>query len=436
MKYVYLYQEPLNGCIESFLDFGRARAALVKEGYDLVDSPDQADFVLCNSCVASQVTEDSVLSQIDHIKARMKSGAELVVTGCLPKYNSEALRKHNVDFEFSPGQFDQFLQHFHIPEAPAPLLSVEKNLMGPYNRVNWAFRWLQAICRAGLPVPAYLFRLFDLVENSDMCFIRISRGCLGKCTYCATRISTGTLRSLPPSEIIEKIEQGLSMGKTDFTLCGEDTGAYGQDLGVSLPDLLARIFDRGNEFTLNIRLHDPHYLIKYLPRYLDIFSDRRAGSICLPIQSGSNRILKAMRRRYTTEQLRHAFQELHRRAPNLLVRTHIIVGFPGETEDDFRQTMKLVRDLHLDMVLPFPFAVRPSTAAAAMPDRVGRWTKSLRMVRLTALIIWKVYLNRGRFLPITRQNPLWRPSNYLGRHLRPSVRPDLLNVDEPLKNHR
>ncbi len=389
------------GCVESFLDFSSSRLALERGGWQPASTPEEADIILVNTCVVGRRPQASAIEDIASLGARRKPGAELVVTGCLPSYDAQSLARAEVGFAFSPTQPDRFADRYGLP-GPEQVERLESEFMGPYTLYGAATRAMGALERRGLPLPAYLQRRFALVEQQGMHYLRISRGCLDACSFCATRFATGTLRSQPMEEVLARFDAALAAGRRNIVLCGEEPGAYGQDLGADLPALLRAMLSREGDFILSIRQHHPVWIIQNLDAYLEVLSDPRVRSICIPLQSGSDRVLELMGRRYRAEDFSSMIREIHRRAPQLMLRTHVMVGFPTETREDFLATCRLVRELPWDMVLTFPYTDRPRTRAAGLAPKVSSARLALRMAYLGSIILKGVYLNHGRLRPLVR----------------------------------
>jgi len=410
MKKVYFHQCS-DGCIESMLDFANARNALLKDAWEVTRNVADADLVLVNTCIVAQTVEDHCFRDIESLKKRKRADAEIVVTGCMPDYAASRLRQSGIDFTFSPKKMESFLQRYDLEPPGFESESVESEYLGPYNLFNWAGKLLDRLGPTGIPLPEYLYRRFAMVEDETMEYLRISRGCLDRCSYCATRFATGRLVSESPDRVLLRFREALKAGKRSIVLCGEDTGAYGQDAGLTFVDLLARILESRERFVLSIRQHHPRWVIQDLDRYLDLLADPRVKSFNLPVQSGSDRILRLMERAYTVRQAEEMVVRIHRRAPHIMLRTHMIVGFPSETREDFRKTLTFVQRTPWDMVLAFPYTDRPRTAAAKIREKVSKPELVYRMLRLNLLILWKVYLNAGRMSPFTRTNPMKPPED-------------------------
>lgn len=405
MKKVYLHQ-PIDGCIESFIDFKRVRTSLESNGLVVTNSLKEADMVLVNSCVVGEIPHRNCLRDIAGLKTKMKKDAELVVTGCLPDYDPDSLLGYNTSFLFGPRRIDEFLLHFGLRKTEEYSGAIEPEYMGVYNIFNWVSRIILSANHFHIPIPEYLFRRFALIEDKNVIYLRISRGCKESCAYCATKFAAGNVLSNLPENILSNFDKYLRAGHRVFALCSEDAGSYGQDIGIDFIALLKEILKRKEQFIINIRQHSPNWVVKNLDAYLELLSDRRVKSITLPFQSGSDRILNLMGRRYNSAELSNMINAIHRHAPHLMLRTHVIVGFPTETDEDFEMTSTLVDELPWDMVLVFPYTDRPRTQAAKIKCKVPKIVIIKRSIKLAFKVLWKIYLNKGNFFHLVLKNPM------------------------------
>ena len=180
--------------------------------------------------------------------------------------------------------------------------------------------------------------------------IRIARGCDEKCSYCAIRFAVGRFRSKPLRDVLAEFNAGLERGYDLFELLADDVGPYGTDLGTDLPTLLREVFDRRASFRLSLTDVHPRYLIRYRAALIDLLAVHgdRVEVMRVPVQSGSDRILDLMQRPYAVAEVADAVDELRREAPTVKLETHILVGFPGETEADFEETISFLQRVPFD----------------------------------------------------------------------------------------
>lgn len=235
----------------------------------------------------------------------------------------------------------------------------------------------------------YLSRTTAPDTGQSFFFIKASTGCLGNCTYCAVRLSRGTTRSKPIEKIVIDFRKGIEKGFKLFYLLGTDLGAYGQDLGYNLADLLKEIVKEIGDYKVGIRNINPYYLKQMLPDLCESFKSGKIFHITCAVESGSNRILGLMGRKYTTEEFKECIGKIKREFPEILIRTQIMVGFPTETDDDFYESIKLVDDIPVDFVEVYKFSKRPGTQAASMNEQIPDNIAERRFRKLQLKVAYK-----------------------------------------------
>ena len=189
-----------------------------------------------------------------------------------------------------------------------------------------------------------LLDLPKIRKNQYVEIIPLSTGCLGSCTYCKTRHARGKLGSYDPNAIVERVKQAVEEGVLEIWLTSEDTGAYGRDIGTSLPELLRSIIAVMPAPTmLRVGMTNPPYILEHLEAMVDILNHPRVYAFLhVPVQSGSNKVLDKMNREYGIEEFMEVCDFLLEYIPDITLATDIICGFPTETDEDFEETMKLV----------------------------------------------------------------------------------------------
>ena len=202
--------------------------------------------------------------------------------------------------------------------------------------------------------------------------IRIASGCTGECSYCAIRFAVGPLRSKSTEKVMAEFGKGLRKGHRVFRLIAQDVGEYGLDLGTNIADLLKAIFKREEDFIIFWDDFSPRWLIQYFPDLLELMqrNQKRIGYAGFPVQSGNEKILNAMKRGYSRSDAEKCLLEVKRACPELSSSTHVMVGFPGEKDEDFADTMDLLRKIQFEHILLFPYSDRPQTLASQMDDKV------------------------------------------------------------------
>lgn len=212
-----------------------------------------------------------------------------------------------------------------------------------------------------------------LRESPFVGIVNIEEGCLDACAFCSTHLVKGRLRSFAPDGIVEQVKSLVADGCTEIQLTGQDCACYGFDIGTNLATLTQSILAHvpGN-YKMRIGMGNPRHVCGYANDLLECFQDERIYKfIHIPVQSGSDNVLKAMNRRHTAEDFRQLAEEFNTRFPLSTLSTDLIVGYPGETESDFRETLRLLEETRPTVCNITRFVARPGTAAARMEADAG-----------------------------------------------------------------
>lgn len=343
-------------------DSAKIAAMLQEVGYQRTEDEDDADIVVLNSCVVRQAAEDKVAGKLNALirMKRARPDVPVVLTGCMVTNQQDALRQRfpHVDLFFNPSDFGQLEQV--VPE----LGDLDDDL-------------------ADLPhyyVP-------ESVDSAGItAFVPIIYGCNFLCSYCIVPYRRGKERSRPLAEIVTEVEHLVARGVREVTLLGQTVNAYGHDLPdkPGLADLLRAVDAIPGLDRLRFLTSHPKYMS-------DEIIDTMAGlgSVCehmnLPVQAGDNDVLKRMRRTYTRDYWQDRIEYTRQRMPGVTIATDIIVGFPGETEDQFQQTYDLLEEVGCDKVHLAMYSPRPGTLSARWDDDIPHQEKQRRHQALEKL---------------------------------------------------
>jgi len=367
------------GCSLNISDTEYMEGRLHEAGFTCEENPENADVIIINSCTVKTRTFLEFLKRVkffEEMKRRKESAGAalaLVIAGCIPKANplEPAL------LPYALVGTDALSEIAEVAKA-AVQGDIRKRIDPPVKKP-----------RLNKPHP----RRHPVIE-----ILPIARGCLGNCSYCQTRLARGSLESYPAEEIVRQIRTSLDEGAREFWLTAQDTGAWGQDLGSSLPALMEKILKIPGDFRIRMGMANPNHVIMFLDSLLDLFSDERLYKfIHVPLQSGSDRILGLMNRRYTVRQFLDICEAIYVRDGYFSVSTDVIAGFPGETEEDFERTLETLRRIRPAVVNRAKYSPRPNTPAAGMsqlPSRVVT-ERSQRLARLVENLSLE---NNRRFL--------------------------------------
>ncbi len=348
------------GCQQNVNDGERIKGVLMDIGYGLCDKPEDADLILFNTCAVREHAEQRVFGNVGALKKLKEQNPRLMigVCGCMAQQKHIAAKIKQsypqVDFLFGTHTLYKF------PEILLETLSRNKRTFDVEDS--------DGVIAEGLPV-----RRTPGVRAS----IPIMYGCNNFCTYCVVPLVRGRERSRQPEEILAEVRQAVADGFKEITLLGQNVNSYGNDLdnGWHFPDLLRAVNDIPGQFWVRFLSSHPKDCTKEL---IDTIAscEKVCNHIYLPVQSGSNRVLKLMNRHYTVEWYKELIAYARQRIPGVLFTTDLIVGFPGETEEDFRQTLDLVKEVRFASLFTFIYSKREGTRAALMEDPVPKAEKS------------------------------------------------------------
>lgn len=364
------------GCPESRIDSTRVRNFFIANGWTITDEVEEADLVLFRACGLKNEDQNNAIKMIEDLKSKKKWNSELIVWGCLPKININALRKVHSGITFGANEMNILDK---ILEAKIPISEIKGNYcmpseIGPFHK--------RILSKLKIIENLFFLRKEISVSNDSIFQIKVSSGCLDSCTFCSVRKSRGAVRSKTVDEIVAEFQDGLDKGFQYFGLLGTDLGAYGRDLGLNLVDLLLELIKKEGNYKIGLRNVNPCFLIEMFDRLRPIFASGKIWFLSSSVESGSNRILKCMKRRYKVQDFAKCIRVLNDEYPNIYLRTQVMVGFPGETEQDFKMTLKLFDELKFDWVEIYRYSRNIGTPAASFPNQISEKTKASRSRRL------------------------------------------------------
>ena len=357
------------GCQQNEADSEKLRGYLVQCGYQIVQEAEGADVVILNTCAIREHAEQRVfgnLGALTHTKRRHPD-QKIFLCGCMAGQTvvSDRIKVSypHVDGVFSTHHLWQF------PEILWKVLSQKKRQFYITDE------------------PGSIAEGIPQVRDSQLkAWVSIMYGCNNFCTYCIVPYVRGRERSRKPEDILQECRQLIAGGVKDITLLGQNVNSYGKDLdcGVDFADLLEQIAQIPGDFLIRFMTSHPRDASRKLFDTMAKY-DKIAKQLHLPFQSGSSRVLKAMNRHYDRETYLEKVRYAKQVMPSLVLTSDVIVGFPGETEEEFEETLSLIQQVHYDSLFTFIFSPRPGTPAAKMEDPTPKEEKNRRFDRLCAL---------------------------------------------------
>lgn len=381
------------GCTANHNSTEIMKGIVRQAGFNITSNPDFADLIIINSCIVKEPTQEKIRRQIQDL---LKKNKKIILAGCMPRLNKDKLDRENIFL----------LDTTHIKDLINLIQDIKNQTYDREKYLN-----LRKEIKSNLP---------KISKEKFIGINQISEGCLGKCSYCITRFAKGELFSYPQEEIISSIQSDLESGCKEIWLTSQDCASYENDKNKSsLPDILKEILKIKKKFYLRIGMMNPNNVLKILPELIEIYKDKKIFKFLhLPLQSGSNKILESMSRDYTKQDFLKIISEFRKEFPDIHISTDVIVGFPGETEDDFQETYDLIKELKPETINPSKFWPRPKTKAVNLPDQIPSEIKKQRATKITKLHHEICNENQKRFLNTEHEvlvDQIGFPGTYLAR---------------------
>jgi tRNA-2-methylthio-N6-dimethylallyladenosine synthase len=374
------------GCQQNEADSQRMAGICRMMGYEETDDPSEAKLILVNTCAIREHAEKRALSIIGQYKHVKEADPDVVigVGGCMvtQKHRADRLK---MSYPYVDFVFDTTSLHL-LPEL----------VSGALNNSPRRFE-LSGDCRIAEGLPSYR-------SVKHKAWLSVMYGCNNFCSYCIVPYVRGRERSRTKEAIIAEARRLVESGAKDITLLGQNVNSYGKDLGgdYDIASLMRDICRIDGDFRLRFMTSHPK---DASDRLIEVMAteDKVVNHFHLPVQSGSNDVLRRMNRRYTAEDYLKTIEKLKSSVPDVSITSDIIVGFPGETEEDFLSTLELIKTVEYDMIFSFIYSPRDGTPAAKMPNQIPSDVSSDRYKRLCD-VANAISLNRN--------------SRFIGRKLR------------------
>lgn len=352
------------GCQMNFSDAERMEGELAKLGYVATEDMNQADLIMINTCCVRETAEDKVYGKIGEIKSLKRNNPDLIlgITGCMAQKEGEKLIKRAPHIDFVLGTNK-------IQEVVATVRKLEQSQIKHIVDTE--------INEADMPENISIHRKTPLSA-----WVPIMYGCNNFCTYCIVPYVRGRERSRMPEEIVAEVEEAVKQGYKEITLLGQNVNSYGKDHKKATFAQLLAMVDKVEGIER----------VRYMTSHPKDLSDevievvKNSQHICnhfhLPVQYGSDKILKAMNRVYTVAAYKQLIEKIRTAVPDASITTDLIVGFPGETEEDFQQLLDFLEEIRYDQAYTFIYSKRSGTPAAEMDHQVDDEVKHDRLNRL------------------------------------------------------
>ncbi len=326
------------GCSASFADSEMISGLVVNGGHTLAENENDSDLSVIVTCSVKDVTAHKMIHRIKKLKSN-----PLVVAGCLPKAEQSTVEKFSSKASLLG------------PNSLGKTLDVINSTLSGIRKIELADT---DVSKIGLP---------KIRLNPAVGIIEIASGCMSECTFCQTKIAKGDLQSYRVGDIVRQAQHEIEDGCVEIWLTSTDNGCYGLDIGSSLPELVQNVSDIEHDFMIRVGMMNPMYLPRIKDNLLESFAnDRVFKFLHIPVQSGSDKVLRDMKRLHTSKIFYDVNSLFRERFNRFTIATDIIVGFPTETEEDFARTVDLINETRPDVVNLSRYSARSGTKAAQM----------------------------------------------------------------------
>ena len=351
------------------------------------------DYLILNTCTVKKPTEQKILHRLKTLSEKKK---KIIISGCMVGANKDLI------LSTMPGA--NLINNSNITRVLEAIRDLEEGRRAEYISIER----IERASHVG-------------ITGSVIAKIPISDGCLSNCSFCETKFARGSLNSFPQDLILKAIRINVSKGSKEIELASQDTGAYGLDKHTNIADLVSSASDIDGKFRIRIGMLNPEHLHKYFDDLLEAYKSEKVYKfIHLPLQSGSNEILKDMGRNYTTEEFLSYVKEIRKKFSEMSIATDMIVGYPGESEDDFKDSVSILKEFEPAVTNVSKFSKRPHTRASRLkqlPNTIvkERSTTLSRIARQIESKEKKKFIGRIEEILITEQNKksaVGRDENY------------------------
>ncbi len=357
------------GCQGNVADSEHIKGMLIEMGYELCESTEEADIIIFNTCAIREHAEDRVFGNVGALKKLKAENKSLIIglCGCMmqQEHISEKIKK---SYPFVDLVFGTHVLH-RLPELLSKTLCSGKRVFCTDS--------CDGVIAEGMP---------NARDSGENAWLPIMYGCNNFCSYCVVPYVRGRERSRRPETVLSEAKELIDGGYKKITLLGQNVNSYGKgcDWNVDFSELIKQIDKIEGDFTFDFMTSHPRDCSE---RLLDTLASSKhfCGHLHLPVQSGNNRILKEMNRHYTRERYLELIKYAKEKMPGIDITTDIIVGFPGETYEEFSDTLSLVKEVRYGSMFTFIFSPRNGTRAASMPDPVSKAEKTKWFMELLAV---------------------------------------------------
>lgn len=365
------------GCKLNFSETAAIGKQFTTRGFSVVDFSDHADVYVLNTCSVTENAEREC-RQVIRRSLRVNPGAFVIVTGCYAQLRPEEIAKiEGVDAVLGSNEkFDLFsyLDDFEKKELACIFTSSKSELDNNFGIASSTD-----------------------IDSRTRAYFKIQDGCDYKCTYCTIPLARGGSRSLEPEKVLEQFRSIIAQGYKEIILTGVNVGDYGKSFEINFYHLLKKLVSVEGDFRIRISSIEPNLLTDEIIS-LSLSSEKLCKHFHIPLQSGTDKILRLMQRRYLTEDYKKLISKLDKINPEIGIGVDVITGFPGETDEDFQVTYDFLRELGISYLHVFSYSERPDTKAVSLPGKIEKEEKKRRSTLLRILSDKKRFAFQEKFV--------------------------------------
>lgn len=370
-------------CEANLIGSSKIYRYMLENGHEIVKDPSEADFIIINTCGLTKMRRDLSIEVFEKYYLQKKENTKIIMFGCIVKIDGEKINSLDLlSIDFNEGyKFDEIFYHVKKFDTICPHcddFTKERLLQG--KNLFQSTRIIYFILSGFL----FLFfkktrlnyqKMIDSITYKNNIFVEIARGCTGNCSYCMIKKARGNICSRQIRDILIDIEHLYDPTKNLF-LVADDCGSYGIDIKTNLFNLLYEIKRKLPEITIDLNYLNPYWLERYPDEYIKLFKEVKINLASIPIQSGSNKILKKMNRRYDIHKVVEVVKKIKHISPETITYSHFLIGFPEENTIDFLKTLYCAK--YFDFPMGLPYSEHKDSASSKLGNHKSRLTISIR----------------------------------------------------------
>jgi len=389
-------------CIPNLIDCARFYRYLIKNGHQIVKTPTDADYIIINSCGFSKQLQDKTISLFQKYNNIKKKNSKIIMYGCLIKINPDKLNKLKL-IQIDLDDYTKIDKIF--------LNSTKFNIIKPYCKNETKYKlfknkqelthWYKTpflLTKIFMPFSKKLRKnynnLIKTVTYNNCNFVEISKGCTGNCSYCIIKKAKGKIISRPTNDIISNIKEINDSTKPIF-LVADDCASYGIDINLNFIDLSDKINEELPDIKLDLNYLNPSNLETHYNHYFKLFNSGKVNLVIFPIQSGSQKIVNKMNRKYDINQLIEKIKKIKNIAPKTIFYAHFIIGFPDENIIDFIKTLSVTKNF--DYPVAFIYSNVKGTKSYSMSNQKSKYVKYLRLLIFITFVNFVVFYRLNHY---------------------------------------